>query len=75
MGRLIIETNDKDALEIIKNFAEGKKVKVTEIKNNLDESPVEIMDEIAAQTSLKSIKDPVAWQKEIREDRDITIKK
>jgi len=75
MGRLIIESNDQEALEMIKNFAEKKKVKVVEVMENINNSPVDIMDDIAANTPITSIKDPVAWQKEIRNDWDITFNK
>jgi len=69
---LIIET-DNQALDIIKNLAEKKKVKLVKVKETVISFPVEIMDDLATKTAIPSIKDPVTWQTEIGSDRNFTL--
>jgi len=75
MERLIIETNDEEALEIIMNLVEKKKVTVVKAKDQFIHSPSDIMNDIASNSPFSSIEDPVSWQKEVRNNRDIHIKK
>jgi len=74
MERIIIETEDKDVLALIKDLAKSKKAKVIEEPKEVEGNAVALMNTIAANSPLSSIKDPVAWQREIREDRNLPFR-
>lgn len=75
MNRIIIETEDKEVLNLLMTLAKNTKVKVIDesITRNTTDT-VKLMNEIAASVSLTTIKDPVAWQREIRKDRKLPFR-
>ncbi len=77
MNRLIIESQDKELLDLIAALVKKSDAKIMEEKRaaNSSEDIVALMDTIASTTSISSIKDPVAWQREIRTDRKLPFRK
>lgn len=75
MSRITIETKDQEVLDLIKSLADKKQVKILEHTEIKMTDPVEIMNKIAANSSLNTIKDPVAWQQEVRKDRKLPFRK
>lgn len=75
MNRIIIETEDKEVLNLLMTLAKNTKVKVIDesITRNTTDT-VKLMNEIASSVSLTTIKDPVAWQREIRKDRKLPFR-
>lgn len=75
MARITIETNDEQAIKKILALAketDTNVLKETSKKNGPE--VVKMMNDIAKSGSLSSIKDPVAWQREIREDRKLPFR-
>ena len=74
MSRITIETKDQEVLDLIKRLADKKRIKILEHTEIKMTDPVEIMNKIAVNSSLSSIKDPVAWQRELRKDRKLPFR-
>lgn len=56
-------------LELIKD--EQATYRLEQADNRSSEKLVEIMDQIAANNSIKNIKDPLSWQIEVRKDKKL----
>ena len=74
--QLIISGKDKKLLAQVEKLAQKLGLKIEKQEEDLalsdekrSEKLYQLMEEIAASGVFKSIKDPVAWQKEIRRDR------
>ena len=56
-------------LELIKDEQATYRLEQAEYKSS--GKLVEIMDQIAAKNPIKSIKDPMSWQREVRKDKKL----
>ncbi len=71
MEKIVLEVESKDDAKMILDLAKRLDVKIVENQYDTTER-VEILRKIAAIGNLKKqIPDPVMWQKEEREDRDL----
>lgn len=74
--KLTISGNDKDDLEQVRNFA--MKLGLSVVKSDMDKPEkkdqiefLKLMRDKAEMGGIASIKDPVEWQKAVREDRPL----
>lgn len=78
MTRLTIEIHNEGEREKIKAFLEKLDARIVE-EQPTPEQPngkqvVALMEALAGSYSLSEIKDPVAWQREIRKDRPLPFR-
>ncbi|WP_373497609.1 hypothetical protein [Aquiflexum sp.] len=71
--KITINTEDQklihQILELIKD--EQATYRLEQADNKSSDKLVEIMDQIAAKNPIKSIKDPLSWQREVRKDKKL----
>lgn len=79
---ITISGKDKNRLKLIEKLAEelglsikkstvNKTEKDESIQKERSEKLYQLMEEMASSGAFQSIKDPVAWQREIREDKPL----
>ena len=80
---IIISGKDKKRLKLVEQLAKELGLSITKSKlDSKSEEPelsdeerseklYQLMEEMAASGGIESIKDPVAWQKEIRKERSL----
>jgi|AntDeeMinimDraft_4_1070355.scaffolds.fasta_scaffold05336_5 hypothetical protein len=76
---LTITGNDKKRLAKVKDFAEKLGLNISSTKNELhneqnsqkQKKAAEAMEKLTGIGAFQDIDDPVAWQQELRKDRDI----
>jgi len=80
---IIISGKDKKRLRLVEKLAKELGLSITKSESNKKEEEPELsdkersqklyqlMEEMAASGAFSSIKDPVAWQEEIRKDRPL----
>ncbi|MDF9800336.1 ribulose kinase [Catalinimonas alkaloidigena] len=81
MTKIIIEIDNEKDKKLIKDFLdklgiesqEAQDEKTPELLSNGKEV-ASLMQELAESTGLSEIKDPVAWQREIRQDRKLPFR-
>lgn len=82
MTRITIDVQNEEDKQLIQNLLkrlgigsveEAPKTSETSISNNGKEVAT-LMQELAGRGGLSAIKDPVAWQKEIRTDRKLPFR-
>lgn len=74
MSELIIRTHDEKAKKLLIKLAKELNAEVEEVSQKNGQRIVNLMNELATQGGLTSIKDPVAWQREIRKDRKLPFR-
>ncbi|WP_158858667.1 hypothetical protein [Lunatibacter salilacus] len=71
--KITICTEDPQLIDQITNLIKDEKATylLEQSSNNSSEKLVEIMNQLAASTPIKSIKDPLLWQKDVRKDKKL----
>ncbi len=72
--QITISGKDKNRLEQVEDLAKrlGLKISKTQkLKEKKKEKAIEALKELRKMEAFKDIKDPVAWQREQRQDRNI----
>lgn len=74
MEKIVLEVKNEQDAKLILNLAERLNAKVIEEKYDV-EKRIHLLREMAIKNSLsESIPDPVEWQREQREDRDLPFR-
>lgn len=76
---IVISGNRESALDLVKKLSEELGLHVRELSPEEEEANqkkrserlYQLMEEMAKSNAFESIKDPVAWQREIRKDRPL----
>lgn len=71
--QITISGKDKNRLEQVEDLAKrlGLKISKKQLKEKKREKAIEALKELRKMKAFKDIKDPVAWQREQRQDRNI----
>ncbi len=71
--KITICTEDPQLIDQILNLIKDGQAtyQLEKSKNKSSEKLVEIMNQIAASNPIKSIKDPLLWQKKVRKDKKL----
>lgn len=71
--KITIKTNRKNVIDRILNLVSGEDVEVflESSENNFSGDLGLFINDLAKNFPVKSIKDPVLWQREIRQDREL----
>lgn len=71
--KITISTEDPQLIDQILNLIKDEQATyhLEKSENKSSEKLVEIMNQVAASATIKSIKDPLLWQKEVRKDKKL----
>lgn len=80
---ITISGKDKKRLKLVEKLAKELGLSITKSKSDIKDEEIELsdkerseklyqlMEEMAASGGIESIQDPIAWQREVREDKKL----
>ncbi len=74
MSRITIEIKDEKTKKRLLEYIGKIEANIVDESGKNGPKVVKVMNEIAEKKGLMSIKDPVAWQREIRKDRKLPFR-